>query len=239
MSIQLKYLNISLIETNGYIAQLYRMLEDVDANVVTNVIYALNELQLTQGGMEITQTTILNLLNRISEFSEWGLNAILDLVARYNPASEDESFAIMNLLDPVLRTANSGAVLATFKCFMKLSVMSPDLQPQIIARSKPPMLTLITGGHPEIQYTLLKHLQIILHRKAAAGIFDDEYRQFYVRYNEPPYVKYLKVDLLPLLANDRNAHDIAIELQEYVADVDAELSKVIDQSHYLSVNSVV
>lgn len=223
--LKLRYLSVSLIETNGYVSQLYRMLEDVDSNVVTNVIYVLNELQMAEGGMNISQTTILNLLNRISEFSEWGLNTILDLVARYNPASEEETFAIMNLLDPVLRTANSGAVLATFKCFMKLSITFPEMQPQIIARSKPPLLTLITGGQPEIQYTLLKHLQIILPRKAAAGIFDEEYRQFYVRYNEPPYVKYLKVDVLPLIANESNARDIASELGEYVTDVDSELSK--------------
>ncbi len=50
----------------------------------------------------------------------------------------------MNLLDPVLRTANSGAVLATFKCFITLTNSMPELHPQIYARAKPPILTLVS-----------------------------------------------------------------------------------------------
>ena len=84
------------------------------------------------------------MFNRIGEFSEWGLNTILGLVSRYTASSADEMFAIMNLLDPVLRTANSGAVLATFKCFISLTNNMPELHPQIYARSKPPMLTLVS-----------------------------------------------------------------------------------------------
>lgn len=223
--LKLHYLSPAMVETNGYMSHLYRLLQDPDANVVTNVIMVLNELLLFQGGMEISQSTVMHLLNRIGEFSEWGLNVILDLVARYNPISEDETFAIMNLLDPVLRTANSGAVLATFKCFIRLTAEFPDLQPQVYARAKPPLLTLITGAHSEIQFAVLKHLEIILLRPTAVGIFDDEYRQFFVRYNEPPHVKHLKVDLLPLISNVTNAREIATELGEYVTDVDSELSK--------------
>ncbi len=222
---QLNGLSPHLVETNGYLDQLYRMLQDSDSNVVTNVIFVLNELCIATGGLEVRQSTVMGLLNRIGEFSEWGLNAILDLVARYQPASDDEAFAIMNLLDPVLRTANSGSVLATFKCFMRLTRTMPELQAQIYSRAKPPLLTLVTGAHAESQFTTLKHLELILHQPAARGIFDDEYRQFFVRYNEPPHVKHLKVDLLPLIANEQNAKDIAAELGEYVTDVDSELSK--------------
>ena len=60
---------------------------------------------------------------------------------------------------------------------------------------------------------------------AAAGVFDDEYRQFFVRYNEPPHIKHLKVGLLPYLSNGDNARDVCTELNEYVTGVDSELSK--------------
>lgn len=222
---QLNELSPTMVEVNGYKDTLYTMLQDVDSNVVTNVIFVLNELQINQGGMEASQSTVMHLLNRIGEFSEWGLNAILELVSRYKPSSEDELFALMNLLDPVLRTANSGAVLATFKCFMRLANEFPDLQPQIYARAKPPLLTLITGSSFEVQYATLKHMEVILPRRSSKGIFDDEYRQFFVRYNEPSNVKHLKVELLPLISNDANAKDIAMELGEYVTDVDSELAK--------------
>jgi AP-4 complex subunit beta-1 len=213
------------VENNGYLNTLHSMLQDSDANVVTNAIHVINEMQLHSGGLEVTQPLVMGLLNRIGEFSEWGLNVILELVARYKPANEDEVFGIMNLLDPVLRTANSGSVLATMKCFLQLTSSMPELHAQIVTRSKPPLLTLITGAFSEAQYMTLKHVQNILHQPMAKGIFDDEYRQFFVRYNEPPHVKHLKVELLPLIANSSNARDIATELNEYVTDVDAELSK--------------
>jgi vesicle coat complex subunit len=95
----------------------------------------------------------------------------------------------------------------------------------VLSRARPPLLTLITGAQPEIQFTVLKHLELLCRHPAAQGVFDDEYRQLFVRYNEPAHVKHLKVDILPLIANDLNARDIAGELGVYVTDVDAELSK--------------
>lgn len=223
--LKVNYVNASMVETNNYVETLYKMLFDVDTHVVTNVIYVLNELNIQEGGLKLTPSILMHLLNRIGEFSEWGLNAILDLVCRYEPSNEDEIYAIMNLLDPVLRTTNSGAVLATIKCFLHVTANMPDLHEQIYSRTKPSLLTFVTGGQPEVQYAILKHLQIILRRKAAKGIYDDEYRQLYVRYNEPPHVKHLKVGLLPLLANAQNSTEISMELFEYVTDVDVELSK--------------
>jgi AP-4 complex subunit beta-1 len=205
---------------------LQRMLQDVDASVVTNVIMVLEELMIEQGGMDVNQALVLSLLNRIAEFNEWGLNLILDtIVARYVPVSEDETYAIMNILDPLLRTANSGTVLAVLKCFINLTKPFPELQGQVFLRAKTPMLTLITGGAPEIQYSIFKHIECMLTRPVAKGAFDDDFRLFFVRYNEPPHLKHLKVDLLPRVVNGSNALDIAAELGEYVTDVDAELSK--------------
>lgn len=45
------------------------------------------------------------------------------------------------------------------------------------------------------------------------------------RYNEPTHVKHLKLDILPKIANEVNATDIALELNEYVTDVDAEMAR--------------
>ncbi len=215
----------SVIERGSYLEQLYKMLDDADASVISNAIVVLDEIYADKGGMELTHETLMKLLNRIGEFSEWGLNSIVELVTRYTPADDEETYSIMNLLDPMLRTANSGAVLATLRCFIHLTENMTELHPQLYIRAKPPLLTLVTGGQPEIQYAILRHLEILLPRPAAQGIFDDEYRQFFVRYNEPPHIKHMKVGLLPWISNQSNSNDIAQELGEYVTDVDAELSK--------------
>lgn len=114
-------LSPGFIESRNYVTRLYEMLDDVDTIVVTNVLIVLSEILIDEGGIPPRQPIIMSLLNRLGEFNEWGFGIILELVSKYTPTSEDELFSIMNILDPVLRTASSSAVLATLKCFMKLS----------------------------------------------------------------------------------------------------------------------
>lgn len=201
------------------------MISDIDASVTTNVLMVLEELKLSKGGIEPTSELMMHLLNRLGEFTEWGLNIVLDILSRYCPSTEDETFAIMNILDPLLRTSNSGAVLATIKCFFSLTEPYPEFTVQVIQRAKAPLITLLASGPSEIQYTILKHLELMLQKSNSRGIFDDEFKQFFVRYNEPPHVKHLKVDLIRYICNASNAREIATELNEYVTDVDSELSK--------------
>jgi hypothetical protein len=77
-------------------------------------------------------------------------------------------------------------------------------------------------------YTLLKHVYTLA--EMCPGVFDDEYRQFYVRFNEPSHVKYLKVAILPILANADTAPDIFSELSEIVADSNVGLSRLAIRS---------
>ncbi|CAN0479787.1 unnamed protein product, partial [Hapterophycus canaliculatus] len=53
------------------------------------------------------------------------------LLGRHEPADEEEAFEIMNLVDPVLRTSNSGAVLAAVNCFLLLTKKMPDMRYQV------------------------------------------------------------------------------------------------------------
>jgi AP-4 complex subunit beta-1 len=217
---------------------LYDMLRDPDASVVANCVICLNEVmrESPAGGMAINRAIMLHLLNRIHEFNEFAKVQILDLVPRYIPADDDEAYQIMNLLDPVLRTTDSGATMATIKAFLSLadSITGGDaessaaLKLQIVRRVKAPLVTQISSGSSEIMYSLLKHVSVLT--EIAPGVFDDEYRQFYVRYNEPTHVKYLKIAILPRLSNPDNAPDIVSELAECVHDTNAKFSKLAIRS---------
>lgn len=232
--LKLHYMSPSIVESGGYLDTLTRMIQDVDAQVVQNAMFAVHELNLKNGGIPITSALILGLLNRLSEFSEWGLAFILDLVSRYFPTSEEEIFAIMNLLDPLLRTANSSAVLATLKCFLHLTSVPItasdsnstngmdllDLQPSIFNRIRPPLLTFITGGAPEIQFVCLKHLQLLMKRKACFAFMEGDFRTFYIRYHEPFFVKCLKVDLLAQITPLSSANEVLEEIETYLTDLD-------------------
>ena len=220
--LKLYHLDPEGFEHSGFVDILYDMLRDPDASVVTNCIIVLNEImqKSPNGGMAINRAIMLHLLNRIHEFNEFAKVQVLELVPRYIPANEDEGFQIMNLLDPVLQTESSGAVMATVQAFLSLADQLGDdsetMKRQIVERIKAPLVTQISSGSSEMMYAILKHVEALA--EMCVGSFDDEYRQFYVRYNEPTHVKYLKVQILPKLANPDTAPDIVAELMESAMD---------------------
>lgn len=73
---------------------LYDMLRDPDSSVVSNCILVLNEIMADSGGMALNRAVMLHLLNRIHEFSEFGILSVLDLVPRYIPASDEGACCI-------------------------------------------------------------------------------------------------------------------------------------------------
>ena len=214
---------------------LYDMLRDVDSSVVSNAIIVLNEIMAKSpnGGMAINRAIMLHLLNRIHEFAEFQVVQVLELVPRYIPANAEEGFQIMNLLDPVLRTSSCASVMATVRAFLALADQisdndTGDMKRQVIARVKAPLVTLVSSGSFEIVFCLLKQIQSLM--ELVPGSFDDEYRQFYIKYHEPTNVKYLKVELLPLLANPDTAPDIVAELAELVHNTDPKLGRLAVRS---------
>lgn len=232
--LKLHDLDREAFERCNFVDILYDMLRDPDASVVANCILVLNEIMAKSpnGGMAINRAVMLHLLNRMHEFSEFGVVAVLDLIPRYIPANDEEGYQIMNLLDPVLRTTNSGAVLAVIKAFLSLAEQIGDdaneMKRQVVGRVKAPLITHLSSGSAELVYCLLKHVESLV--EICPGIFDDEYRQFYVRYHEPTHIKYLKVQVLSKLVNPSNAPDVVAELSECVNDTDESLSRLAVRS---------
>lgn len=229
--LKLYRLNPVAFEESSFVDILYDMLRDPDASVVSNCIIVLNEVMQhsPNGGMAINRAIMLHLLNRIGEFSEFSVVQVLDLVPRYIPANDEEAYQIMNLLDPVLGRYSPGAVIATIRAFWSMAetVGGNDegaMKRQIVTRCKAPLVTLISSCSSELGYSLLKHAEALI--DAVPCVFDDEYRQFFIKYNEPTHIKYLKIGILPKLANPDNAPDIVAELAECVNDMNVKLSRL-------------
>ena len=202
---------------------LYNMLRDKDSAVITNVIYALNEVLGGEGGMAINVNIIQYLLNRIKEFSDWGQCAVLELVAKYKPASEDEMFDIMNLLEDRLKHSNSAVVLATTKVFLNFTVGNAPLHEEVYRRLKSPMLTLIGSASHELSFSVLGHVQALVTR--APHVFSDSFKEFFCRFNDPSAVKQLKLNIVTSLTTQQNQTDILGELAEYVTDSDPDIGR--------------
>ena len=115
----------------SYLDLLHQMCSDTDSLVVINAIEAINEIKADKGGIEITRTLVINLLNRIKDFNEWGQSIILDMCAKYTPESKEEMFDIMNLLEDRFKHASSSVVLGAIKVFLHLSDHDTDLSKQV------------------------------------------------------------------------------------------------------------
>lgn len=73
-------------------------------------------------------------------------------------------------------------------------------------RIKAPLLTLVSSGSPEQSYAVLSHLHLLVMR--APYVFSSDYKHFYCQYNEPSYVKRLKLEMLTAVANESNTYEI-------------------------------
>lgn len=209
------------------------MLNDPDAQVVVNCLSALQEIWGLEASSSedavrerealVSKPIIYYLLNRIKEFSEWGQCTILELVSKYAPPDSNEIFDIMNLLEDRLQHANGAVVLATIKLFLQLTLSMTDVHQQVYERIKAPLLTLVSSGSPEQSYAVLSHLHLLVMR--APMLFASDYKHFYCQYNEPFYVKKLKLEMLTAVANESNTYEIVTELCEYAANVDIPIAR--------------
>ena len=90
------------------------------------------------------------------------------------------------------------------------------------------MITLMTSSETtesyEVSFNVLSHIYLLVLRGANL-VFESEFKQFFVKYDEPSYIKNLKLDILAQIASNNNIQEIVNELSEYVTDVNAEIAK--------------
>jgi len=81
----------------------------------------------------------------------------------------------------------------------------------------PPLVTLLAKG-PEVQYLALRNALLILQRRPE--VLRNDIRVFFCKYNDPIYVKVTKLELIFMLANEKNIEEVLTELREYATEID-------------------
>jgi vesicle coat complex subunit len=91
-----------------------------------------------------------------------------------------------------------------------------------------PLITLMTSSETtesyEVSFNVLSHIHLLVLR-GANWVFESEYKQFFIKYDEPSYIKNLKLEILAQVASQSNIQEIVNELSEYVTDVNAEIAR--------------
>lgn len=201
--------------------------EDVNGDnpVEVDIPFGLNPDLLQERGVHyyINQNLMLALFNRFNTIPEWGQSYILELATHYVPADEEESFGILNILDPLLSHNNTAVVLSAIKLFIHLARYLPDLAEQVYDRIRTPLITALLVSPMELAYVVLSHIKVISIK--APHVFANDFRYFFIRYNDILSVKVLKLEILSLIATAETASFIIDELREYVYDADEEVTR--------------
>ncbi|KAJ3342143.1 beta-adaptin [Kappamyces sp. JEL0680] len=210
-------LNPATAIENGLITMLQEMLSDRNPMVIANAVAALAEItdaSVQKDMFVINDTTLQKLLTALNECTEWGQTCILTSLASYKPKSNAEAADIVERVIPRLQHVNASVVLAAVKLlmiFMDLNI-SEELNATIVRKLAPPLVTLLST-EPEIQYVALRNINLILQKRP--DILKEETRVFFTKYNDPPYVKLEKLNIIVKLASESNIDQVLSELKEY------------------------
>lgn len=216
----------SMVEDQGFLDQLKDLLSDSNPMVVANAVAALSEINEASASgqplVELNSATINKLLTALNECTEWGQVFILDALANYTPKDEREAQSICERITPRLAHANAAVVLSAIKVLMKLlEILSSDSDfcATLTKKLAPPLVTLLSS-EPEVQYVALRNINLIVQKRP--DILKHEMKVFFVKYNDPIYVKLEKLDIMIRLANQSNIAQVLSELKEYATEVDVD-----------------
>ena len=70
----------------------------------------------------------------------------------------------------------------------------------------------LLSSEPELQYVALRNINLILQKRP--DVLNQEMRVFFTKYNDPPYVKYEKLEVIIKLCSDKNVDQVLSELKE-------------------------
>ncbi|KIW50513.1 hypothetical protein PV05_09317 [Exophiala xenobiotica] len=217
-------LNPAMCLENGFLERLQELIGDPNPMVVANSVQALAEIGESApetNALQITPNTLKKLLMALNECTEWGRVTLLSTLADYKPQDVKEAEHICERVAPQFQHVNSSVVVSAVKAvFLHMRHLPLDTQKSYLKKMAPPLVTLVSSA-PEVQYVALRNIDLLLQKQP--DILSKEIRVFFCKYNDPPYVKFQKLEIMVRLANESNVDQLLAELKEYALEVDMDL----------------
>eukprot|EP01059_Diplonema_ambulator_P034118 TRINITY_DN7485_c0_g2_i1.p1 TRINITY_DN7485_c0_g2~~TRINITY_DN7485_c0_g2_i1.p1 ORF type:complete len:910 (+),score=280.54 TRINITY_DN7485_c0_g2_i1:53-2731(+) len=231
--------NKQRMEEGGFIQHLQELLTDSNPTVIAATVCALNEMSNTaeidreqldlnnrNGGMAVND--LLSALSDANGCNEWGQIYILEGLASYEAESQERAELICSRVLPKLQHSNAGVVLTTVRIILnyierwcKGGATNEDTVKVYLQKIAPPLVSLVSGGTDfEIRYVALRNISMILQK--FPDLLTHQVKMFFVKYNEPIYVKMEKLEIMLQLVNQTNVRSILSEFNEYAQEVDVE-----------------
>lgn len=214
-------LNKELCIELGVLEDLSNALGDENPIVVANAIASLTEIHnMDESAVDLPyliQSNVSKFLSALNECTEWARITILSALSDYQAADSIEASSIIDRVTAHLQHVNPAVILATIKVIIKnLPYTETDSKSDLIMKKISSALVSLLSTPPELQYVALKNIRIILEKYPE--ILAKELRVFYIKYNDPIYVKLEKVEILIRLVDPANLKQCTLllnELKEY------------------------
>lgn len=101
-------------------------------------------------------------------------------------------------------------------------ITDPEMMISYCKKLTMPLISLL-NMEPEIVYVALKNINLILQKQPI--VIEKEIKFFFCNFNDPIYIKTMKIEILIRLANVDNIHQILNQLKEHSQEVDVEIVK--------------
>ena len=218
-------INPELVQEQGFLELVVNLVSDQNPSVVANAVACLSEIAEASGHENIfglVPGCLPKLLAALNECSEWGQVHLLDAIALLRPDDAKTAESTIDRVLPRLQHSNSAVVLSAAKVVLNNLALTSDAEVvRTVAKKLAPPLVTLLSAEPEIQFVALRNIQLITQKRP--GILANDIKVFFCRYNDPTYVKMEKVDVIIMLASDRNVEQVLMELKEYAyAEVDMD-----------------
>ncbi|KAI7195022.1 Adaptor protein complex beta subunit, partial [Hortaea werneckii] len=210
-----------LVENSDLIDRLNMMLRDENPTVVSSALASLMDIWERSESIKLTidYSNASKIVSILPDCSEWGQTYILEALTAYVPQDTQEAALLADRITPRLSHTNSAVVLTCIRVILYLMnyIDSEKVVGSLCAKLSPPLVTLLSKG-PEIQYLALRNALLILQRRPE--VLRNDIRVFFCKYNDPIYVKVTKLELIFMLATERNIKEVLTELREYATEID-------------------
>ncbi|KAI1635603.1 adaptin N terminal region-domain-containing protein [Biscogniauxia mediterranea] len=210
-----------MVEQSDLIDRLNQLLRDDNPTVVASALAALMDIWERSDTIKLTidYSNASKMVAILADCSEWGQTYILEALMSYVPQESGEATLLAERIAPRLSHSNSAVVLTCIRVILYLmNYIADEKQISALCRKlSPPLVTLLAKG-PEVQYLALRNALLILQRRP--DVLRNDIRVFFCKYNDPIYVKVTKLELIFMLANEKNIDEVLTELREYATEVD-------------------
>jgi len=211
-----------------FLPALKALLNDRSPSVMANAVAALREMEVRSGIVALPRDIeeVTRVFRDSEAVSGWQRAAILDAFGAQRPHSASEARTMVNRVIQDLNHSNSAVVLSAAKILLNQvpHLNDPSMQSMLLEKMRRPLLTIATTSKRNLEYVAMRIIKLIM-QKYPGLLHPDDVQVFFCRYNDPPYLKIEKIDVMLMLVAPSNVQALLGELREYAAEVDGSTAR--------------